>query len=147
MINDPELPPAPTRRILPWLGAVLLAAAIYDGSIFYSRWSSRRAAEQARAEQEAERRRRVVEILGGDTLRILGFAATPGVIRVGGHASLCYGVNGAKSVRLEPPVEEVWPALTHCVEVSPRRDTEYKLIAEDAAGQTVSENFVLKVTR
>jgi hypothetical protein len=50
-------------------------------------------------------------------------------------------------VRIEPPVENVYPALTRCVQVSPRRDTEYKLVAEDGAGHTVSQSFVLKVAQ
>jgi hypothetical protein len=54
-------------------------------------------------------------------------------------------VVGAKTVRLEPPVEEVWPALNRCLQVSPARDTEYRLIAQDATGHAVSESFVLRV--
>ena len=84
-------------------------------------------------------------MLGGDGLRIMSFYATPGVIRPGSRAIICYGVNGAKKVRIEPPVEEIRPALSHCLQVTPRVDTEYKLIAEDAAGHSVSESFVLKV--
>ncbi len=44
-------------------------------------------------------------------------------------------------------MEEIWPALSHCLEVAPRKDTEYKLIAEDGAGHSVSQSLVLKVTR
>ena len=97
--------------------------------------------------RETERDRKVVEMLGGDELKILSFYVIPGAIRAGGHANICYGVNGARKVRLEPPVENVYPALTRCVQVSPRRDTEYKLVAEDGAGHTVSQSFVLKVAR
>jgi hypothetical protein len=135
------------RKVLPWLSVMLIAAAIYDGAIFYSRWSANRAAEREASASEAERDRKVVEMVGGDQLKILSFYVIPGAIRAGAHANICYGVNGAKTVRIEPPVENVYPALTRCVQVSPRRDTEYKLVAEDGAGHTVSQSFVLKVAQ
>lgn len=121
--------------------------AIYDGAIFYSRWSQTREGEQKQARVEAERARKTLELMGGDELRITSFYASPGVIRSGEKANLCYGVNGANKVRLEPPVEEVWPSQTHCLQVSPRADTTYKLTAGDAAGHAVSQSFLLKVTR
>ena len=77
----------------------------------------------------------------------MNFYASPSTIQPGSHATLCYGVNGAKTVRIEPPVEAVWPAVSRCLQVTPRKDTEYKLIAEDAAGHSVSRSFVLKVAR
>ena len=135
------------RRILPGVSVVLLAALFYDGSIFYSRWRGERDYKQALVGEEAEHARKTLEILGGDRLHIVSFYATPGVIAPGGPATLCYGVNGAKKIRMEPPVDDLKPALSRCLQVAPRNDTEYTLIAEDAAGHTVSESFVLKVTR
>jgi hypothetical protein len=126
---------------------MVAAAAIYDGSIFYSRWSRERDSERTQAREEVEHARRTLEILGGSELRIMSFYASSGVIRPGSHATICYGVNGAKKVRIEPPVEEVWPALSRCLQVAPRKDTEYKLIAEDAAGHSVSQTIVLRVAR
>ena len=126
---------------------MVAAAVIYDGSIFYSRWSRERDAERTQAREEAEQARRTLKLLGGNELRIVNFYAYPGVIRPGSHATICYGVTGAKEVRIEPPVEEVWPAISHCLQVSPRKDTEYTLTAEDAAGHSVSQSFVLRVAR
>jgi len=120
---------------------------VYDGVIFYSRWSQAREGERAQAAQEADRARKTLELQGGDGLRIISFYASPGAIRRGEHASLCYGVNGAKQVRLEPPVEDVWPAQTRCFQVAPREETAYTLTAEDGSGHAVSQKFVLKVTR
>jgi hypothetical protein len=133
------------RRVLPFLAIAIVAGALYDAWIFYSRWSGNRAVERANRETEAAQKRRQIDALGGDKLKILSFYAAPGAIRRGASASLCYGVNGAKTVRLEPAVAEVWPALSRCLQVSPRRETEYKLIAEDAAGHTATESVVLKV--
>jgi hypothetical protein len=126
---------------------MVVVAVVYDGSIFYSRWSRGRDSERSQARAEAEQARKTLENLGGVKLRIMTFYATPGVIRPGSHATICYGVVGAKTVRIQPPVEEVWPALSHCLQVTPREDTEYKLIAEDAAGHSVSQSFVLKAAR
>ena len=120
---------------------------LYDGAIFYSRWSQTREGEQEQARVEAERARKTLEMVGGDQLRILSFYASPGEIRRGEHANLCYGVNGAKKVRLEPPDGDVWPSQTRCVQVAPKAETTYKLTAEDAAGNTISQSFVLKVGR
>ncbi len=133
------------RRLLPFLAVALAAAVLYDGWIFYSRWSSARRAEQARQEKEASDARKTIEMLGGDQLKILDFYASPGVVKRGDHTSLCFGVTGAKSVRLEPHVEDVHPALSYCMQVSPGADAEYKLIAEDAAGHRVSQSVAVKV--
>ena len=48
-------------------------------------------------------------------------------------------------VRLDPPVEKVWPAVTRCFEVTPDRSTRYTLTAESAEHTTVSESFEIAV--
>ena len=132
---------------MPWVATMAVAALVYAGSIFYSRWNGERDSEQTQAREEAEHARKTLQLLGGDELRISNFYASPGVIRPGGQATICYGVNGAKQVRIQPPVEEVWPALSHCLQVTARQDTEYTLTAEDATGHSVSRSFVLRVAR
>ena len=122
-------------------------ALVYDGIVFYSRWSGERNAERAKAGAEAEQARKTLELLGGNGLRITAFYATPGLLRLGQHATVCYGVNGAHAVRIEPLAEAIRPAVNHCLQVTPRKDTEYKLTAEDAAGHSVSQSFVLRVAR
>ncbi|MES1257783.1 MAG: hypothetical protein ABUS51_05115 [Acidobacteriota bacterium] len=133
------------RRILPFLGIAIAIGLLYDGWIFYSRWSGARQAERDKMQQETVLARKTLKLLGGAALKINSFYCSPAAIPKGSRANICYGVVGAKTVRLEPPVEEVWPALNRCLQVSPARDTEYKLIAEDAAGHSVSESFVLRV--
>ena len=135
------------RRLLPFLAAAVVAAVLYDAWIFYSRWSDARHAEQARQEKEASDARKTLDLLGGDELKILDFYASPAVVKRGGHLSLCFGVSGARSVRIEPPVEDLHPALSHCMQVSPGADTDYKLIAEDAAGHRVTRTVAVKVVR
>jgi len=133
------------RRIVPVLGILILAAAIYDGSIFYRRWAGNRQARQEQADRETDQAQKAIAMVGGGDLKIVSFYALPGTIARGGQTSVCYGVTGAKTVRLEPPIQKVWPALTRCFAASLRKDTELKLSADDGAGHTVSQSFVVKV--
>lgn len=133
------------RRALPFLSVAVVAAVLYDGWVFYSRWSSARQAEPARRDEEARRARETVDLIGGTSFRIINFYASPQVIRRGDSARICFGVYGAKQVRIEPPVEALHPATTDCIEVAPREDTEYKLIAKDGAGHTATARLVIKV--
>jgi hypothetical protein len=133
------------RRALPYVSVAVVLAVAYDGWFFYSRWNDARQAVKAEVRQEAQDARRTLELLGGDQLKILNFYATPGAIRRGGHATICYGVNAAQRVRIEPPVEQLHPAVSHCIGVSPLRDTDYKLTAEDRAGHAVTQRLTVKV--
>jgi hypothetical protein len=133
------------RRMVPFLGLCILAALIYDGAIFYSRWSRDRQAKQAEADRDAEAARKTIDAVGGGGLKIVSFYAAPATIGRGGHTELCYGVTGAKTLRMEPAVDAVWPALTRCVQVSPKKVTEYRLIAEDEAGHSVTGSVLVTV--
>ena len=133
------------KRILPLVTTILLAAVVYDGSIFYFRWRAVRNSEKAQALAEAQQAQKTLEMLGGDRLHIMNFYATPGVIRPGDSSTICYGVNGATTVRIEPAIEDVRPALNRGLKVTPRANTEYKLIAEDSAGHSVTQSLFLKV--
>jgi len=135
------------RRLLPFLAVAVVTAVLYDAWTFYSRWSDRRHAEQARQEQEASDARKTIEMLGGDQLKILDFYASPAAVKPGGQTNLCFGVNGAKSVRIEPHIEDLHPAVSHCLQISPGADTEYKLTAEDAAGHQVTQSVTVQVVR
>jgi hypothetical protein len=128
-----------------WLGMVILVALIYDGWIFYSRRSGNHEAFQVEADKEVKQERKTIDAYGGGGLKILSFYAAPGTIARGSHTNLCYSVIGAKTVRMEPAVDAVWPALTRCVQVSPKKDTEYKLIAGDEAGHSVNQSVAVAV--
>jgi len=134
------------KRIMPYIGLLILVGLIYDGAIFYSRWSDRQKAEHSLKDAELKKDRKVAQILGNG-MKIISFYAAPGTIARGAHTSLCYGVTGAKSVKLEPPVGEVWPALTRCVPASPRKDTDYTFTADDGAGHTATETITVRVEK
>lgn len=78
-------------------------------------------------------------------VRITQFYAASPQVALGEKTLLCYGVENAKAVRLEPAVEKVWPALVRCFDVVPPRTTNYTLIAEDAQGKSVSASTSVEV--
>lgn len=80
-----------------------------------------------------------------DAVKITQFYAVSGVIAPGEATRLCYGLENARAVRMEPPVEGVRPALSRCVEISPRTPTTYTLIAEGAAGAPASATVTVRV--
>jgi hypothetical protein len=41
------------KKIAPWLGLVIAVALLYDGYVFYSRWSEKQDVERQRAEHES----------------------------------------------------------------------------------------------
>jgi|SRR5450755_297065 len=133
------------RRLLPYISIAVLAAVLYDGWIFYSRWNAAREGERARQADESRRARQSVDLMGGTNFRIIQFYAAPSAIHRGEQSKLCFGVYGAKRVRIEPPVEELHPAISYCLQVAPREDTEYKLIAEDGTGHTATATVAIKV--
>jgi hypothetical protein len=81
----------------------------------------------------------------GTEARIAHFYANTGVLTRGEHAVVCYGTRNVASVRLNPPVEELKPALNRCFAVSPLKNTTYKLSAATADGHTLSESFTIEV--
>jgi hypothetical protein len=80
----------------------------------------------------------------GKNVKILQFYG-PREIAPGGKALVCYGVVNTIAVRLDPPVERVWPALSRCFEVTPATSTRYTLIAEGKENTRVSESIEIAV--
>lgn len=124
------------RTALRFTIVIALILLIRIGWIFYSRRSAEREVQKQAAARQASEARSVVDAYGGDRLKILQFYSSPGTIRRGETSTLCYGVSNARSVHIEPPVEDIRPSVTRCIEVKPKKDTLYKLVAEDASGNT-----------
>jgi hypothetical protein len=82
----------------------------------------------------------------GNSVKILNFYG-PRQILPGGDATICYGVVNATAVRLDPPVERLWPALSRCFEVKPPKSIRYTLTAEGKKHTTVSNSFEIAVKR
>ena len=157
MLTDyqtPKTQPTPqTRTVLKnpllYSSTVLGIALLVVGWIFFSRWQENRAIDRRAAREKAQKQlendRRAVEQFGGNELAIQTFYAIPGVIRRGQSTQLCYGVANAKTVRLEPQANPVWPSYSRCVEVAPTKTTTYTLTIEDASGNKKSETVEVKV--
>lgn len=147
MLANPDPKPRTGVRnylIVSW-ALVGVVALLYIGWLFLSRRQENRDAEQRAAEQKRAADQRSVEFLNGDRFDILSFYASPGIIRRGDSAKLCYGVSNAKSVHLDPPAGEVWPSYSRCLTVSPQKSTDYTLTAADSAGNTKTSTLRLEV--
>lgn len=80
-----------------------------------------------------------------DPVKINSFYPRDPMVTEGGTTVLCYGVSNAKSVRIDPPVEGVSPALSRCVEIRPKGETVYTMTAEGSDGKTVSQSVTVQV--
>jgi hypothetical protein len=127
------------------LRLALLAALVYLAVVFGSRLTGRHARDLAKEREQAQANRSFLNTYGGNAVKILQFYARDGHLVEGRSTVLCYGVLNARSVRIEPPVNGVSPALNRCVEIAPLRDTHYTLTAEGDDGRTVSDSFDLAI--
>jgi hypothetical protein len=85
--------------------------------------------------------REPVKEKAAEPAKITQFYASPAVIEVGEEALLCYGVENAEWVRLDPPVEQLNPSLSRCIKVKPAATMKYRLLVpggEQAVEVTVT---------
>jgi len=153
LADQKPLPPPKTRTIFknPLLYSSLLVgiALLVVGWILFSRWrenlSIERRTREERSQKQLENDRVALEQFGGKDLAIQSFYASPGAIHKGDSAQLCYGVANAKSVKLEPQPNAVWPSYARCVSVSPAKNTTYTLTVSDSSGNTKTQSLEVKV--
>ncbi|MCI0535997.1 MAG: hypothetical protein L0Z50_12295 [Verrucomicrobiales bacterium] len=133
------------RIVLRFTWILVALAALYAGWVIYSRRQENLEIEQRALEKKRAADRVAVEQMGGDRFDILNFYASSANIRRGETAQLCYGVSNAKTVRLEPQPNAVWPSVARCVDVAPTKNTTYTLTIEDGRGNTKSASLTVKV--
>ena len=133
------------RRLLPYTSILVIVAALYAAWTFYSRHQAAAEAERQSQQKQADEQRRIVERFGGDELKILSFGAAKGDVSPGERVVLCYGVSNAAQVKIEPDVEPLKPALSHCLDVFPKKTTTYTLKADDAQGNSKSASVTIRV--
>lgn len=137
------------RNPLLYTSTLLFIAAVYVGGTFYVRREDNREIEQRAADAAAAQKRtedaRTFETLGGSEFKILNFYAMPPVVHSGEPVQLCYGVSNAKTVKLEPQTNAVWPSVSRCVEVAPKKTTDYTLTAEDGNGNSKASTVTVQV--
>jgi hypothetical protein len=146
-------PDAPSKSIFKkpsfYSKIVFTIAALMVVWIFFSRWWQNRSIEYRAREAAAEKQRAddraALDQMGGMKLAIQAFYASPGEIRRGQPVQLCYGVANAKTVKLEPQSNRVWPSYSRCVNDSPTKTTTYTLTIADAAGNTKSQSLTVQV--
>ncbi len=142
-------PAAAAKRRWTFFGGVVLILLGYLVFVFWTRSQDnkllmRERAEKAAADQKEEAEKSF-ESLGGADFKILAFYASPRIISKGDSVNMCYGVSNAKSVTLDPPEANVWPAATRCMTVTPKKTTKYVLTAVDANGNKASADLTITV--
>lgn len=134
------------RGLLPFTTIGVIAALLYVAWIFYSRHQAEvDAAKAAAAKEQAQRQRTVDAVFGSGEILFSVFSADKGLLTRGEHTQLCYGVENAKSVKLDPPLAELKPVYRHCLEISPTKTTTYKITADDGKGHSKSESLTVRV--
>jgi len=77
--------------------------------------------------------------------KIIQFYGSSGEVPLGEPVLVCYGVEDAQFVRIEPEVAQLSPSINRCFEVTPEKTTTYTLSAVGTGGEVVSKSFTIKV--
>jgi len=118
-----------------WIPVILIA--LYTGFVFWQRNPMWPFGRRPYIERDPM-------AVYGKNVKILQLYG-PREIAAGGKALICYGVVNATAVRLDPPEEKVWPAVSRCFEVTPVRSTRYTITAEGKEHTTVSQSIEIAV--
>jgi hypothetical protein len=128
---------------------IALAVALYVAFVMFSRYESDRTIAKRNAAKQADEQRAndlaAIQQLGGSEMAIHSLYVSPASIHPGEKSQLCYDVDNAKTVTLDPPAGEVWPSHTRCLDVSPTKTTTYTLTITGANGQSTSQTVKLEV--
>ncbi len=148
--SDPPDPQRPARssleRIVPYTTIALIIAVLYVGWTFYSRHEANRKAAAALATEKTEKAKQDANaIFGSGELKFTNFSIDKSVLTRGDTAQLCYGVVNARSVKIDPPIEQIKPSYQHCIQIAPKVTTTYTITAVDNSGATKSASLTLPV--
>jgi hypothetical protein len=145
--NEPERKQgSAVRAILPYTTIAMIIAALYVAWTFYSRYEANRTAAQAIQNKKADENKQFVsQVYGSGEVKFTAMSADSGVLAPGQTTQLCYGVVNAKTVKVDPPVEQLKPSYHHCFEIAPKKTTTYTVTADDGAGHTKSESLTIQV--
>lgn len=148
--TPPERPRDLPHKILRYTWVAVVIAAVYAVIVFAYRWQQNsdyqaRLKSQAAAAQRQEDEQSL-DTLGGTEFKILNFYAMPAEIHRGDSVQMCYGVANAQSVTIQPDTGRgMWPSVTRCIDVNPKKTTTYTLTAKDAHGKTQTASLTIKV--
>jgi len=144
----PKMPSndSPLKKILPYTTIALVLAILYVAYVFYSRHQSDVEAEaRIEAQKQADRKRTLDTVFGNGEIKFSQFTIDTTSLKRGQTARLCYGVENATTVRIDPPIEPLKPTYLHCMDISPKVTTKYTITAEDGKGHSKSESLELPV--
>jgi hypothetical protein len=146
---QPPEPKSPFKKPFLYSAILALCVVVYIGFVMFTRYQSNKAVEQRNAINAAQQQRAgdlaAVQQLGGSDLAIRSLYVSPTLIHPGEKAQLCYDVDNAKTVTLDPPAGEVWPSHTRCLDLSPAKTTTYTLTITGANGQSTCQTVKLEV--
>ena len=145
-IDNPFTPTGVRKSPAPFVVAALAVSVLFLGWFLISHRSTVTQIETV-APATAQRNADTLAYYGNGQLKVLSFYANPVEVRRGSRALVCYGVSNAAEVRIEPALGETWPSTGRCMEVTPAKDTEYKMVARDSAGHQETRTASFHVTR
>ena len=82
------------------------------------------------------------QLAGG---RILHFYADLAFVSPGGKTTICYGVENASILTIEPAIIDVTPSANRCFDYQPQSTQQYRLTVRGPDGVNVSENLSIGV--
>lgn len=132
------------KRILWYTVPGTVLALGYLAFVGLTRYAANSDLERTEAAREAARYKALPGSVGTD-VKILQFYAAEGQIRKGDRVIVCYGVENARAVRLDPSIEEIKPSPVRCFNAFPKRTTTFKLTATGKDGREVSASFTVRV--
>jgi hypothetical protein len=132
------------KRVLRYSAVGFVIALAYLGWIALTRHDANREFERRAAESETARYKKLVP--ASTELKITQFYASKQEAARGESILVCYGVENARSVRIEPPIEEPLPPLpAKCLPFAPHRTTTLKLVAEGEKGGEATASITVRV--
>ena len=135
------------RSILPYTTVAMLITALYVGWIFYSRYESKKQAlvEVEQKKHDAEKKS-YAQVNPSSEVSFTTFGASAASVRPGETTQICYGVLNAKTVKMDPPVNDPLPPMyRHCFDIAPRKTTKYTMTADNGAGHSKTESIIVQV--
>jgi hypothetical protein len=143
---DSQPPRSALRAILPYTTVLTIIVAVYVAWVMYSRYASdKEAVQKAQESAAAAEQQRNATITQHGELTFTTFYASDATVAPGQSTRLCYGVINAKTVKIEPPIEQLRPTERHCMDISPKKTTTYSITAADDAGRSKTLSLSVKV--
>jgi hypothetical protein len=131
------------KKVLRYSVAGLAVALAYLGWVAWSRHSANRDMEREGQQREAAKYKELVP--ADTTLKITQFYAAKQEVHRDESVLVCFGVENASSVRIEPPIEQLIPLPSKCFPFAPQHTTALKLVADGANGAEVTASLTIKV--